>query len=109
MLPPVGYSFGERNTLHNNPPPHPPFAPQQYAGKYDSLYGNLIKKYGPLGQPSAPASAPGPGGGNKKTISDFSNEFVNLVNKATPCLPARSVTSVVEGKASDSANGLETR
>ncbi|GMH49338.1 hypothetical protein TrLO_g4672 [Triparma laevis f. longispina] len=80
----------------------------KYAGKYDSLYGNLIKKYGPLGQPSAPASATGHGGGNKKTISDFSNEFVNLVNKATPCLPARSVTSVVEGKASDSANGLET-
>ena len=83
----------------------------KYAGKYDSLYGNLIKKYGPLGQPTAAAARPSisaPGGGAKKSIGDFHSNFVTLVTKATPSLPPRSYTSVVEGKASDASNGLET-
>ncbi|GMH96320.1 hypothetical protein TrVE_jg3726 [Triparma verrucosa] len=83
----------------------------KYAGKYDSLYGNLIKKYGPLGQPTAAATRPSisaPGGGAKKSIGDFHSNFVTLVTKATPSLPPRSYTSVVEGKASDASNGLET-
>ena len=41
----------------------------KYEGKYDTLWANLIKKYGQPGQPIASAVAPGAGG--KKSIGDF--------------------------------------
>ena len=85
----------------------------KYVGKYDGLYNNLVKKYGPLGKPlaqapAAPAARAAPGSGGNKTVGDFHDSFVQLIAKATPVLPARAITNVVESKAAESANGLET-
>jgi kinesin family protein 2/24 len=93
----------------------------KYSGKYDILYGNLIKKYGPLGspieQPTPPSSAgsAGPSAGpraatSKSDLSDYYDEFTALIQRATPSLGPRalSATTVVAGKASDASNGLET-
>mmetsp|Transcript_28938 Transcript_28938/g.57837 ORF Transcript_28938/g.57837 Transcript_28938/m.57837 type:complete len:600 (-) Transcript_28938:98-1897(-) len=78
----------------------------KYAGKYDTLYANLIKKYGPPGQPIAAAIAPG--AGSKKTIGDFHDAFMKLVSKATPVNGERTFVDAVTAKASDASNGLET-
>jgi hypothetical protein len=102
----------------------------KWAGKYEALWNNLVKKYGPLGKPkvqppAAPAKGKGRGGGKgggkgggfggdfggraKPTISDFADDFVALVTKATPQLePRASTVDVVNSKANNSENGLET-
>jgi hypothetical protein len=102
---------------------------EKWAGKYEALWNNLVKKYGPLGKPLAqPPAAPskgkggskggGKGGGKggsfgggkaKPTIGDFAHEFVALATKATPQLePRASNVDVVHSKANNSENGLET-
>ena len=82
---------------------------EKWAGKYDVLYANLVKKYGPLGSP-LPVSAAAPGAGGKKFIGDFKDSFVKLVSKAAPTdLPSRTdALDVVKSKAGNAANGLET-
>ena len=80
---------------------------EKWAGKYDVLYQNLIKKYGPLGHP-LPVSTLAPGAGGKKSMGDFKDSFINLVAKAAPqLLPERNV-DVVKSKAGVQVNGLET-
>uniref|UniRef100_A0A7S2AZM4 Kinesin-like protein n=1 Tax=Octactis speculum TaxID=3111310 RepID=A0A7S2AZM4_9STRA len=101
---------------------------EKWAGKYASLYKNLEKKYGPLGSPIAPATGPpkgfggkgfggGRGGGGrakKAEVADCAEEFMRLVQEATPPQygPRASTgdesVRVVERKANNSANGLET-
>ena len=87
----------------------------KWSGKYDSLMANLVKKYGVLGSPieqPSPAATPrggGGGGSGKKSISDFRDDFISLVSKATPTLAPRSPTlNVAAMKAAATANGLET-
>ena len=83
---------------------------EKWEGKYDVLYENLLRKYGPLGQP-LPISALAPeagGAGGKKRIGDFRDSFVKLVAEVVPeRLPDRNV-NVVKAKAGFQDNGLET-
>ena len=92
----------------------------KYEGKYSGLYANLIKKYGPPGQPipqppAAPSSSkPGsrgpPPASSRADLSEHRTAFIDLVTKNTPTLGPRdaSANGVVMDKAADAANGLET-
>ena len=98
---------------------------EKWAGKFDTLYKNLEKKYGPLGAPIAQPLKPPPalsnkafggrgglgGGGRpaKPEVGDYADEFLALVAKETPELGPRPETvDVVQAKAANSENGLET-
>jgi len=103
----------------------------RWSGKYEILMKNLIEKYGPLGAPidqpqvsrssrSKLAAAPrrftpaarafaAPGKKSAPSINQHSSKFTALISAATPTLPPRdSNLNVVESKASNSQNGLET-
>lgn len=74
---------------------------QKFRGRYEELYGNLVNKYGPIGQPiarqaPAPKSAGGFGGHaakargrggpttGKASVDDFGDEFADMVARAGP-------------------------
>jgi len=88
---------------------------EKWAGKYDSLYGNLVKKYGPLGKPldQPVAAAPKPGG--KKTEEDYASWFQKEISKEQTAAEATKgdaaaagAASMFETKAKNAYNGLET-
>lgn len=98
----------------------------KWSGKYEILMKNLIEKYGPVGEPidqllvsrrTKSAAAPRrfkPIADRPSTSAPTANEhaskFSALISEATPtALPPRnSNINVVESKASNSHNGLET-
>jgi kinesin family protein 2/24 len=87
----------------------------KWEGKYELLMANLVKKYGVLGSPiqqpprrPARGSAGGPKN-SKSTNSELNSKFKTLISNSTPTLPSRDANiNVVESKASNSENGLET-
>ena len=97
---------------------------EKWSGKYEILMKNLVKKYGPLGEPIDQETLPtrtrtgtsvtstSTRTASKSTstsIDDFSSKFKSLIDKATPSLtPRDSSLNIVESKASNSQNGLET-
>ena len=71
----------------------------KWDGRYDTLWANLLKKYGPPGEPieqppppaartappplrgkGAPRPTPGGGGGGKRSIAEFHDEVRNDVS-----------------------------
>lgn len=85
---------------------------EKWSGKYEKLMANLVKKYGPLGSPiehplgaTLKTSSPA----YKQSSTELSSQFVTLISNATPLiLPRNTDINVVESKASNSDNGLET-
>eukprot|EP00592_Proboscia_alata_P007059 CAMPEP_0194353890 /NCGR_PEP_ID=MMETSP0174-20130528/2099_1 /TAXON_ID=216777 /ORGANISM="Proboscia alata, Strain PI-D3" /LENGTH=598 /DNA_ID=CAMNT_0039122591 /DNA_START=101 /DNA_END=1894 /DNA_ORIENTATION=+ len=87
----------------------------KWKGKYEILMSKLVQKYGPLGSPinQPPRSSANSRSGkskSKKTIADFSSTFIKLITEATPqtLLPRPDSINIIESKASNSENGLET-
>jgi len=86
----------------------------KWDGKYEELYAGITKKYGPIGHPipqaaKAPPARRGSVDKNgKKTVADYYETFVSMVAQATPAPPAERVVSVVDAKAANELNGLET-
>ena len=88
---------------------------EKWQGKYEILMKNLVEKYGPLGSPiqqeqakaRMPRSKPGSA---SASIDDHSSTFQKLIMEVTPSTlaPRESNLNVVEAKASNSTNGLET-
>jgi len=80
----------------------------KWDGKYEVLMANLVKKYGVLGSPiQQPSRSTAPK--SQSTIAELSSKFKSLILQATPVLPSRDTSiNVVESKASNSENGLET-
>jgi len=98
----------------------------KWAGRYEELYANMERKYGPLGQPQAPAPARKPlrsagnrssalaaGGAahSKHSVDDFAAEFADMVADAAPrdsSLAEPRDAHVVDAKSANATNGLET-
>jgi kinesin family protein 2/24 len=92
----------------------------RWSGEYEILMKNLIEKYGPLGapidQPQVPRRSKPAGRAfaapvkkSAPSINEHSSKFNALISAATPPLPPRdSNLNVVESKASNAQNGLET-
>ena len=83
----------------------------KFQGKYHILWKNLVKKYGPPGQPIEIAIAT-PNGNGKKVTSTSDIIFKEMIDKATPTSLQSSRdddVGIIESKAnSNSQNGLET-
>eukprot|EP00560_Eucampia_antarctica_P008609 CAMPEP_0197825106 /NCGR_PEP_ID=MMETSP1437-20131217/2241_1 /TAXON_ID=49252 ORGANISM="Eucampia antarctica, Strain CCMP1452" /NCGR_SAMPLE_ID=MMETSP1437 /ASSEMBLY_ACC=CAM_ASM_001096 /LENGTH=648 /DNA_ID=CAMNT_0043424971 /DNA_START=53 /DNA_END=1999 /DNA_ORIENTATION=- len=94
----------------------------KWDGKYEILMANLVKKYGILGSPIEPQPQPKQSidqpqqsrsvrstSRKPKTIAELSSKFQSLIAQATPTLGSRqNDINIVESKASNSDNGLET-
>mmetsp|Transcript_36851 Transcript_36851/g.66260 ORF Transcript_36851/g.66260 Transcript_36851/m.66260 type:complete len:622 (+) Transcript_36851:121-1986(+) len=99
----------------------------KWSGKYEILMKNLIEKYGPLGAPIDQPQVPkrskpaltnrrpftadrGASSSSAPSIDEHASKFNALISAATPtALPPRDLNlNVVESKASNSQNGLET-
>ena len=95
----------------------------KWDGKYEVLMANLVKKYGRLASPIAididQSSQSRRSSGSSKlkkkgsTIAELSSTFKTLISKVTSTLPHRDMDAdircnVVESKASNTENGLET-
>jgi len=93
----------------------------KWNGKYEILMANLVKKYGPLASPiaididhsSQSRRSSGSSKIKKSSIAELSSTFKTLISKVTSTLPRRDMDAdircnVVESKASNTENGLET-
>lgn len=81
----------------------------KWSGKYEILMKNLVKKYGPLGEPIDQTLPMRTCASKSKSIDDFRFKFKALIEKATPSLtPRDSNLNIVESKTTNSQNGLET-
>ena len=93
----------------------------KWEGKYEKLFTGMCSKYGEPGHPIVPAPKPKPkakrrgsGAGGRLTVEDCREDFEELVARATPApLDAAAAegaeeASVVEAKALNAANGIET-
>lgn len=93
----------------------------KWSGNYELFMQKLVQKYGPLGhpieqppKPSRRAFQPSASAGRSSASALSSNnkhasKFKTLISEATPTeLPPRDCLNVVESKASNSHNGLET-
>ena len=82
----------------------------KFQGKYHILWKNLVKKYGPPGQPIEIALATN--GNGKKVTSTSDIIFKEMIDKATPTslqLSRDDDVGIIESKATNnSQNGLET-
>lgn len=80
----------------------------KWAGKYEALFEGMCKKYGPPGEPIPQPQGPGSKGSKKATVTDHHDLFVELIAKATPPADSGPLASVVDAKAANELNGLET-
>jgi len=92
----------------------------KWEGKYEKLFTGMKSKYGEPGHPIVPAPKPkakpkpkGTGAGGRLTLEDCRSHFEELIAAATPASAGAGgegaeEASVVEAKALNAANGIET-
>lgn len=92
----------------------------KWSGKYDDLYNGMIAKYGPIGFPTEQRCTTGKRmpkakakgamqASGKASVADLHDVFIRLVADSTPALEvAPRSHSMIDAKAGNSTNGLET-
>ena len=88
----------------------------KWVGKYEKLFTGMCSKYGEPGHPIVPAPKAKPkakrresSSGGKSTLNDYREDFERLIAAAAPAgASGEDALSVVDAKALNAANGIET-